>query len=417
MKKYSAILSIIIAFVALSATAQTTLQTEDFTTYLGTAGTIPVGWTFSYNGNYTTTASSGISGPNSYKFGVNNATISAPAFTNADTVSFWVKGNGTDSLSNLVLVESADNIVWDTVAKLYKLPTNLTGQSFKYALLNATHYVRFVYKKSIGNCAFDDFKLTRNAVGPPITAAFNAATVCFGTTTAFSDISVSDSGIVNSWSWNFGDGSPINNTANPTHLYLTSGTFPITLIVSDNLSHLDTVNGSVSVDSVVSTISSSIVGNVVTFTGFGSNGSGSYSYLLDVDDGGGFAITSPNYIYTYSIPGNYTACLITYDSQGCLDTSCTSFTILATGVNKIISSEVLIAPNPSNNGLFNIDFGNTNNQSSITIHNVIGKIVFTKEIDGNTKQHIDLSNQTNGVYFVTIKNDKESITKKIIINK
>ena len=45
------------------------------------------------------------------------------------------------------------------------------------------------------------------------------------------------------------------------------------------------------------------------------------------------------------------------------------------------------------------------------------KIVSTKEVDASAKQTIDISNQTNGCYFVTIKNDSGSITKKIILNK
>src|SRR6476620_7666610 len=110
------------AATCAAANAQTTVQSEDFTNYLGTIATVPVGWTFTYNGNYTTTASSGTSGPNSYKFGAINATITSPIFTTADTLSFWVKGNGTDALSTLNVLESADNTNWDTIAKLSNLP-------------------------------------------------------------------------------------------------------------------------------------------------------------------------------------------------------------------------------------------------------------------------------------------------------
>lgn len=416
MKKFTSFL--LFCLIAIASNAQTTLMSEDFTTYAGTVGTVPAGWTFSYNGNYTTTASSGTSGPNSYKFGVNNATITAPTFTNADTVSFWAKGNSTDSLSALILVESADNIVWDTIVKLYDLPTNLTGQTFKYPIQDLSIYVRFLYKKSVGNCAFDDFKLIRKAVGTPIIANYNTTPqVCFGTVSTFTDISVSDSGMVNSWTWNFGDGSPLNNTQNPTHSYSTAGIFNVTLIATDNLSHIDTITGTVSVDSVVSNLSSSLVGSTATFTGFGSFGSSPYSYLLDLGDGGGYSITTPNYVYTYSTPGSYTACLISIDNLGCLDTSCSSFTILSTGLMESNRSENSIFPNPSSNGLFSISMGSILGKTTITVYDIIGNVVFTKETSSNTKQLIDLTNQSNGSYFVTVKNDAETITKKIIINK
>jgi hypothetical protein len=139
--------------------AQTVVQSEDFTTYAGTSATVPAGWVFSYNGNYTTTASSGTSGPNSYKFGVNGATITSPLFAAADSVSFWAKGNSTDAFSTLAVLQSADNINWDTIAKIAPLITTATGQTYKYPVAATSHYMRFYYFKSVGNTAFDDYRL------------------------------------------------------------------------------------------------------------------------------------------------------------------------------------------------------------------------------------------------------------------
>ena len=157
MKKITSLLFLALSFTALNA--QTVVQSEDFTTYAGTAGTVPAGWTFSYNGNYTTTASSGTSGPNSYKFGVNNAKITSPMFTLADSLSFWIKGNGTDTIGTFVVMESADNIVWDTIAKIKPIPTTTTGQTYGYAVAPTSHYIGFIYFKSIGNVAFDDYRV------------------------------------------------------------------------------------------------------------------------------------------------------------------------------------------------------------------------------------------------------------------
>ena len=402
---------------AFSMQAQTVILSEDFTTYLGTVGTVPVGWTFSYNGNYTTAASSGTSGPNSYKFGVNNATITAPTFTTADTLSFWAKGNGTDSLSHLIVVESADNVTWDTIVKLYELPTALAGQTFKYGLQNTSQYVRFIYKKSIGNGAFDDFKLLQNPPPAPFTASFTTTNVCFGTAASFSDASVSNAGTVNSWSWNFGDGTPLNNTQNPTHLYGTAGTFNVTLISGDNLSNLDTTTSMIIVDSVVSNLFVSLAGSSATFSGFGSNGFAPYSYLLDIDDGSGFFITTPNYIYTYPTPGIYTACLISFDNMGCFDTTCTTFTILSTGIIENPALGMHISPNPSNNGVFNVELGHTGTKTVVTIYNIIGKTIFTKDIISDSKILIDLSNQANGSYFVRVQNANGITVKKVVISK
>lgn len=157
MKKIT--LFLFAATLTFNMNAQTTVQSEDFTTYLGSAATVPTGWTFSYNGNYTTTASSGTSGPNSYKFGVNNAKITSPMFTLADSLSFWIKGNGTDTISTFIVLESPDNIMWDTIAKIKPIPTTVNGQTYGYQVAPTSHYIGFSYTKSAGNVAFDDYRL------------------------------------------------------------------------------------------------------------------------------------------------------------------------------------------------------------------------------------------------------------------
>jgi len=157
MKKITFILlSVLTAF---NVFGQTTVQSEDFTTYTGLAATVPAGWTFSYNGNYTTTQSSGTSGPNSYKFGANGATITSPMFVLADSLSFWMKGNSTDTLSTFFVLESPDNINWDTTAVIRPINTAATGMTLGFPVSSTSHYIRFSYFKSLGNVAFDDYRL------------------------------------------------------------------------------------------------------------------------------------------------------------------------------------------------------------------------------------------------------------------
>ncbi len=50
---------------------------------------------------------------------------------------------------------------------------------------------------------------------------FSADTVCVGDITTFTDHSVSISGTLTNWTWDFGDGSPVSNLQNPTHTYAT----------------------------------------------------------------------------------------------------------------------------------------------------------------------------------------------------
>ena len=90
---------------------------------------------------------------------------------------------------------------------------------------------------------------------------------------------------------------------------------------------------------------------------------------------------------------------------------------MATVVKENSKQELTLFPNPSSTGIFTVDFGNTINQTTVTVYDVVGKIILTKEINSINKQSIDISNQANGIYFVNIKNDKSIVTRKIIINK
>ncbi len=145
--------------------AQTTiLLQENFTNYDGTSATVPAGWNFSYNGNYTSTTYSGTSGPNSYKFGVNNATIITPSFANAESVLFWLKGASVDTASYLTIYETYDSITWTIVSTIK--PLSASGTSYKFPVNNASIHLKFFYFKSAGNLAFDDFLVIDHIVYP-----------------------------------------------------------------------------------------------------------------------------------------------------------------------------------------------------------------------------------------------------------
>jgi len=147
--------------IFLEAQTSIILQ-ENFTNYLGTSATVPAGWSFSYNGNYTSTTFSGTSGPNAYQFGANNATIVTPAFANADSVLFWIKGASTDMASFLSVDETSDSISWTNVSTIIPLPT--TGTTYRLQIQNSSIHLRFSYTKSAGNLAFDDFVLLRDSI-------------------------------------------------------------------------------------------------------------------------------------------------------------------------------------------------------------------------------------------------------------
>lgn len=89
---------------------------------------------------------------------------------------------------------------------------------------------------------------------------------------------------------------------------------------------------------------------------------------------------------------------------------------LATGITEKNKTAVSVYPNPSN-GLFTADLSELSGKTTITVYDIIGNVILTKEASSNSKQSIDLSNQANGSYFIRITNDTEVITKKISVNK
>lgn len=89
-------------------------------------------------------------------------------------------------------------------------------------------------------------------------------------------------------------------------------------------------------------------------------------------------------------------------------TSINNFTALAT--------TAVVYPNPSQDGFFAVNTGNVSGATTVTVYNIIGKVVYTSEFNGNNGT-IDLSTQPNGSYFAAIKNNAGTITRKIIINK
>jgi hypothetical protein len=81
------------------------------------------------------------------------------------------------------------------------------------------------------------------------------------------------------------------------------------------------------------------------------------------------------------------------------------------------SLEASVYPNPTN-GVFNIDF--KNEVSNIKVTNLLGQVVRNQNVSfaANTKSSIDLTNNQNGVYIVTISNSKgNSSSYKVVLNK
>ena len=82
----------------------------------------------------------------------------------------------------------------------------------------------------------------------------------------------------------------------------------------------------------------------------------------------------------------------------------------------LFESYFKIYPSPSK-GLLNIDLINEIEVNVVEIYNVTGQLVAKFDNHFNTSNNFDLSNQSNGIYFVRINTEKGVFSKSFVINK
>jgi PKD repeat protein len=125
-----------------------------------------------------------------------------------------------------------------------------------------------------------------------------------------------------SWVWNFGDGSPVTSTANPTHVYQAPGTYIVCLEVINTCGR-DTICQPVTITCVNPTAGYTIqvTNAVANFISLSLNAA---SYHWDFGDG--YTSTQQNPIHAYTASGIFTACLTVTNFCGS-NTSCQNLVI------------------------------------------------------------------------------------------
>jgi PKD repeat protein len=160
---------------------------------------------------------------------------------------------------------------------------------------------------------------------PQISASQN--TGCFPFAVQFTDQSVPGVSPIASWSWDFGDGG-VSTSQNPTHTYSTSGTFGITLLLTDangctsnrTFPAFINSNSNAPIAGFNSNIQVGCVPPVnVTFNNLSFGGTGTLTHFWDFGDGGTSTQTSP--VHSYSAEGLFDVTLTVTDQLGCQSVS------------------------------------------------------------------------------------------------
>jgi plastocyanin len=129
-------------------------------------------------------------------------------------------------------------------------------------------------------------------------------------------------------------------------------------------------------------------------------------------DGGGLVLPAQLTVGTH-----YYVCTHHVASMGMKGTIIVQST---TGIEETaMLSNISIYPNPTT-GRFSLEFNNADIPSekdcSLEIYNMNGQKIYQTPVLYPTSE-FDLSNQSDGIYFIKIKNDQAVLTKKIVIQK
>ncbi|MEP7142703.1 MAG: PKD domain-containing protein, partial [Ferruginibacter sp.] len=140
----------------------------------------------------------------------------------------------TQSFSNEAYGGNIKTYSWDFgVAGVSNDTSNIENPSFTYPD-TGTYILKLVVNKNLP-CSDSAFSLVK--VYPVFTPGFSVQGQCKNTPISFIDKTTTTYGKVDSWEWNFGDGSSGSNTSslpNPKHHYATEANYTVSLKVAND---------------------------------------------------------------------------------------------------------------------------------------------------------------------------------------
>jgi gliding motility-associated-like protein len=187
-----------------------------------------------------------------------------------------------------------------------------------------------------------------NVYALPI-ANFTSTNACLNTATNFNDLSTVPGSTITGWVWGFGDGSPIGTIQNPSHVYLTPGTYNTSLVVTSANGCLDTVTKPTTVHPLPQVLfnvndSSGCATYCTQFNDSSIAQSGTITnWVWDFGDQS-FQSTDQNPQHCYLQSGFYTITLTTTTSNGC---SSTDSVVDLINVFPVPEAEFTFTPQPA----------------------------------------------------------------------
>lgn len=211
--------------------------------------------------------------------------------------------------------------------------------------------------------------------------------------------------------WSATDGFTSNTAGTVSHVFIADGCYDVTLVVSNSFgcySETTISNMICATPTPVAEFTSSTTLGVTDFTDASID---AVVYNWDFDGLGTSTLQNPS--FTFSSNGTYNVCLTAESVDGCTDVVCHNVVVTGLGLNELSSVKMNVYPNPSN-GNFTIE--SNSNITRISVKNVIGQNVFTKNVNANNTQ-ISLEDMNNGFYFIELETENGKAVKRIEITK
>lgn len=345
----------------------------------------------------------------------------AGTFTEGMTFNYTGENNWIDHLDAAggVVILSNQSPAYGTAVAYDAGTYNTIGASHEFGGLDATS------RTALMESYLDFFGMMPSSLVAGFAA--NATEGCIGMDVEFTDASYG----ATSWNWSFPGGYPESSTEqNPTVNYSTEGNFDVTLEISDGTNTTSmTKSNYISVMDVpgqagpINGETEVAMGETEVYQIDAMDDVTLYNWVITPEGAGTMEIDMNIATITWSDSWMGTAMLKVCGGNDCgMGEYSEDFEIAVmdpTGIYDFGGNTVGIYPNP-NNGQFNIELNSTEATSyQVKMVNSLGVEILNKTISvsGKYNEIVDVSAMAEGIYYLYLKNEKNTIIEKIVIQK
>lgn len=301
------------------------------------------------------------------------------------------------------LSTEADTFFWDfgdgnTSTEENPTHTYVTEGSYTVTLMAINDCDTSIFTREIGTASLPsaDFSVAGNTDG------------CVPFTVEYKNQST---GTVDNYEWTFEGGTPAtSNEQNPTVVYNSTGTFNVTLKVTNSAGDNEIVrNDYITVNEIAEgNIEHTILDTLsVNFDG---SVTGDPSATVEWNFGDGNSSNQEDVVYTYSEPGTYNVLFIVNNECGS-DTSTVEIMLDATSVVQEQLAKIRVYPNPAS-GMFTVD--RLPNGALLKISDQLGQTVYDRRAR-STRLDINSLNWSPGVYYLKVYHQDEYHVYRVVI--